>query len=105
MAPQRHNDSRRQRFGGEGQWPDYQRCLEKAPLSKERGGLDRSSADFDWCKLAARFGWSIQEAAKTLLEVSERAQERRELGDPGYVNVTARNAAITLNLLRRSQKS
>lgn len=69
------------------------RCLERAPLSKERGGPDRSSADFDWCKLAARFSWSIDETAKKLLEVSEKAQERRDLGDPGYVNVTAKNAA------------
>jgi hypothetical protein len=41
-------------------------------------------ADHDWCKWAARFGWSIEEAADKLLEVSEKAQERRSLGDPGY---------------------
>jgi hypothetical protein len=51
--------SRRQRLGGERQLPDYQRCLDRAPLSKEHGGPDRSSADFDFCKWAARFGWSV----------------------------------------------
>jgi len=85
--------SRRQRLGSERQWPDYQRCLERAPVSKEHGGADRSSADFDWCKLAARFGWSIEETANKLLEVSEKARERRSLGDPGYVLITAKNAA------------
>jgi RepB DNA-primase from phage plasmid len=84
---------RRQRFGGERHPPDYQCCLERAPLSKEHGGPDRSSADFDFCKWAARYGWSIEETKKKLLEVSEKAQERRDLGDPGYVNVTAKNAA------------
>jgi hypothetical protein len=76
---------RRQRFGGKRHPPDYQCCLERAPLSKEHGGPDRSSADFDFCKWAARYGWSIEETAKKLLEVSEKAQEQRELGDPGYV--------------------
>jgi hypothetical protein len=87
--------SRSQRLSGERQWPDYQRCLERAPLSMERGGPDRSSADFDWCKLAARFGWSIETANK-LLEVSQKAQERSRLSDPGYVLVTAQNAAASV---------
>jgi hypothetical protein len=85
--------SRRQRFRGERLLPDYQRCLERAPLSKEHGGPDRSSADFDFCKRAARFGWSVEETAIKLLEVSEKAQEKRELGDRGYVLITAQNAA------------
>jgi hypothetical protein len=85
--------SRRRRFNGERQLPDYQRCLERAPQSKEHGGPDRSSADYDFCKWAARFGWSIAETESKLLEVSEKAQEKKRLGDPGYVRVTARNAA------------
>jgi hypothetical protein len=85
--------SRRQRFGSERHSPDYQRCLAMAPLSKEHGGPDRSSADFDWCKQAARFGWSVDETANKLLEVSEKARERKGLGDPGYARITAQNAA------------
>lgn len=88
--------SRRQKRRGEKQWPDYQCCLERAPLSKEHGGPDRSSADFDWCKWAARFGWSIEETANKLLEVSEKAQEKRRLGNPSYVLVTAQNAAASM---------
>jgi hypothetical protein len=85
--------SRRQRLNGVRRSPDYQLCLERAPLSKEHGGPDRSSADFDFCKWAARFGWSIEETESRLLEVSEKAQEKKSLGDPGYVRVTVQNAA------------
>jgi hypothetical protein len=95
--------SRRQRVRGQRQWPDYQRCLERAPLSKEHGGPDRSSADFDWCKWAARFGWSIEETANKLLEVSAKAQEQRSLGDPGYVRVTAQNAADSVAVRDRQR--
>jgi hypothetical protein len=84
---------RRQRLNGVRRPPDYQLCLERAPLSKEHGGPDRSSADFDFCKWAARYGWSIEETESRLLEVSEKAQQKKSLGDPGYVRVTVRNAA------------
>lgn len=95
--------SRRRRLSGEKEWPDYQRCLNRAPLSKEHGGPDRSSADFDWCTWAARFGWSVDETTIKLLENSEKAQERRELGDPGYAHVTAQNAADSVALEGRQQ--
>lgn len=83
---------RRQRLESERHSPDYQRCLERAPLSKEHRGPDKSSADFDWCKQAARLGWSIEEIASKLLEVSEKARKKRGLGDPGYARITAKNA-------------
>jgi hypothetical protein len=73
-------------------WPDYQRFLVGAPPSKE-GGPDRSKADFFWCKKAAERGWSIEEVANKLLEVSARAQERARLRDEGYALITAKNAA------------
>jgi hypothetical protein len=34
------------RSEGEGQWPDYQRCVVGAPPAKEGDGQDRSRADF-----------------------------------------------------------
>ena len=44
--------------------------------------------------MAAQRGWSIEETAQKLLEVSEKAQERARLqGDEGYALVTAQNAA------------
>ena len=86
--------SRRQtRSGGERLWPDYQRCLAGAPLSKEGGSPDRSIADFFWCKLAVQRGWSIEETTNKLLEVSAKAQERARLHDEGYALITAQNAA------------
>jgi hypothetical protein len=37
-------------------------------------GPDRSMADFFWCMMAAQRGWSIEETASKLLEVSAKAQ-------------------------------
>ncbi len=67
----------------ERQWPDYQRCVLGAPPSRD-GNADRSLADFFWCKMSAQRGWSIEETANKLLEVSEKAQERVRLRDEGY---------------------
>jgi hypothetical protein len=33
-------------------------------------------ADFFWCMMAAQRGWSTEETAKKLMEVSAKAQER-----------------------------
>jgi hypothetical protein len=35
-------------------------------------------ADFFWCMMAAQRGWSIEETANKLMEVSARAQERAQ---------------------------
>jgi hypothetical protein len=40
-------------------------------------------ADFFWCMMAAQRGWSIEETAHKLLEVSAKAQERARLHDEG----------------------
>jgi hypothetical protein len=77
----------------ERQWPDYQRCLLGAPRSNSGDGPDRSLADFFWCKMAAQRGWSIEETAHKLVQVSEKAQERARCRDEGYARVTAENAA------------
>jgi hypothetical protein len=74
-------------------WPDYERCVAGAPPSKEGPGPDRSMADFFWCLMASQRGWSIEETACKLLEVSGKAQERARLGDEGYALITAQNAA------------
>ena len=42
---------------------------------------------------AAQRGWSIEETANKLMEVSARAQERARLYDEGYALITAQNAA------------
>jgi hypothetical protein len=43
--------------------------------------------------MAAQRGWSIEETAKKLLEVSAKAQERARLRDEGYALISAQNAA------------
>jgi hypothetical protein len=74
-------------------WPDYQQSLRGAPL-KGDGTPDRSRADFMFCKWSIERGWSIQETAEKLAEVSAKAQERiRVKDDKGYPLLTARNAA------------
>jgi hypothetical protein len=83
------NDSRLETNRG---WPDYDRCVKGAPLAKE-GGPDRSLADFVWCMMAAQRGWSIEETANKLLEVSSKAQENARRHDEGYALITAQNAA------------
>ena len=75
------------------QWPDYQRCVTNAPPSHDGDGPDRSLADFFWCMMAAQRGWSIEETAQKLIEVSEKARERVRLRDEGYALITAQNAS------------
>ena len=74
-------------------WPDYQRALSGAPLNHNGDGRDRSLADFMWCKWALERGWSVDETADRLLEVSEKAAKQAREGDEGYARVTAWNAA------------
>ncbi len=87
--------SRRRHPAAEGErtWPDYQRCVTGAPPNQQGSGPDRSMADFFWCMMAAQRGWSIEETANKLMEVSARAQERARLHDEGYALITAQNAA------------
>lgn len=85
---------RQSQLGMKRSWPDYERCVNAAPLAKDGDGPDRSKADYFWCKMAAQRGWSIEETAEKLLEVSPKAQERARLHDEGYARVTAENAAV-----------
>jgi hypothetical protein len=77
-------------------WPDYQRVLSGAPRKRD-GTPDRSVADWMWCKWAAERGWSIEETAAKLAEVSAKAEERvRVKEDKGYPLLTARKAAAAV---------
>ena len=78
-------------------WPEYQQqSLRGAPLKSDGSGPDRSKADFMWCKWAVERGWSVEETAARLVEVSEKAQQRLRVKDEGYPLLTARNAAATV---------
>ena len=58
-------------------WPDYQRCLDHAPIGTS-GNPKRTSADFVWCKIALSWGHSIENTATRLMELSTKAQENGE---------------------------
>lgn len=86
-------------------WPDYQQAFNGAPR-KDDGTPDRSLADFMWCKWAVQRGWSVEETAEKLVEVSPKAQERiRVKEDKGYALLTARNAARALDRERAPRHS
>jgi hypothetical protein len=86
-------------------WPDYQQALRGAPL-KSDGTHDRSLADFMFCKWAVERGWSIEETAEKLAEVSAKAQERIRLkADASYTLLTARNAAAAVERERSRRQT
>jgi hypothetical protein len=62
-------------------------------------------ADFNWCMTAIDWGWSIEETARKLPEVSEKARERIARKDQGYPLITAQNAAaeVARNDLKRGR--
>jgi hypothetical protein len=86
-------------------WPDYARSLAGAPPRLQGNGPDRSMADYNWCMTAIDWGWSVEDTAAKLPEVSEKAAERIRLNDKGYPLVTAQNAAaaVAQNDLKRGR--
>ena len=84
-------------------WPDYQRALQGAPMSREGGGPDRSLADFMWSKWSVQRGWTVEETAAKLAEVSDKAREKGSR-DKGYALLTARNAAAALDRDRDNRR-
>jgi hypothetical protein len=86
-------------------WPDYERALRGAPLKKHGSGPDRSLADYMFCRWAAQRGWTAEEIAIKLVEVSPKAQEQARRGDEGYAKVTAWNAVQAANLDRSYRQS
>ncbi len=81
----------RQRPSARG-WPNYQRCVENAPPARSGGRPDISRADFTFCLLAIDWGWSAEETAARLMELSGKAQENGE----AYALRTARNASAAI---------
>ena len=87
-----------------GQWPSYEESLARAGPNQEGTGPDRSSADFWWCYFALKNGFGKQETEAKLLEVSERARERKD-SDKGYAKVTVENAAARLEQNQRRSRA
>jgi len=86
-------------------WPQYAISLAGAPPRRDGSGPDQSMADFSWCMTAIDWGWSVEDTAAKLPEVSEKAAERVRLNDKGYPLVTAQNAAsaVASNDLKRGR--
>jgi hypothetical protein len=83
-------------------WPSYAISLASVGLNRSGSGPDRSVADFKWCMTAIDWGWSIEETARKLSEVSEKTRQKLDLGDKGYPLLTAQNAAAEVQ--RNDQK-
>jgi hypothetical protein len=74
-------------------WPDYDRCVQGAPLNQAQTGPDISRADFFWSMLAAQRGWDTDAIAARLMQLSAKARENGE----EYARVTAENATATVS--------
>jgi hypothetical protein len=75
---------------GPTKWPDYQRCLDRAPPSQtQRGKTRQSIADFTWSMIAASWGWQPTEIAQQLMHISAKAKENGE----AYARQTATRAS------------
>jgi hypothetical protein len=86
-------------------WPDYEQALRGAPMKKHGDGPDRSLADYMFCRWAAQRGWTAEEIAIKLTEVSSKAQEQARRGDEGYAKVTAWNAVQAVSRDRSHRQS
>lgn len=73
-------------------WPSYEFCLKHAPMTHGEDRPDISRADFTWCRTAIEWGWSIQDTARRLMELSSKAKENGQR----YAVLTATNAAASV---------
>lgn len=73
-------------------WPSYACCVQHAPMSHGEDRPDISRADFTWCRTAIEWGWSKEDTARRLMEISEKAKENGER----YAVLTATNAAASV---------
>jgi hypothetical protein len=69
-------------------WPDYERCVQGAPMNHGKTGPDISRADYFFALMAAQRNHSIEDIAAKLMEVSAKAKENGEQ----YARLTAENA-------------
>ncbi len=77
------------------EWPQWNRALALVP-SKPDGSKDCKPADLQFCIWAIQRGWSIEETAARLLEVSPQARERRKFKGETYAIRTAQKAAAAV---------
>lgn len=73
-------------------WPNYQFCVTHAPKAHGDDRPDISRADFTWCRTAIEWGWSTEDTAARLMQLSEKARADGER----YAVLTATNAAASV---------
>ena len=76
------------RIRGRRRWPSWLRCVQNAPPVNDGDRPDISRADFVWCMTALDWGWTRDQTAAQLMEVSSKARENGEK----YAILTATNA-------------
>lgn len=78
-------------------WPSYQYCMQGAPKAHGDDRPDISRVDFTWARTACHWGWSVDEIAARLMELSTKARTEGQR----YALLTAQNAARSVD--RESQ--
>ena len=86
---------------GNRSWPDYARCVANAPLNQSKTGPDISRADFFFSLMASQRGWSTEEIATRLMELSSKAHEN----GPEYARITAENAMAAADRGRQRNRA
>ena len=90
LPPPRVSPANLRQYRGPRKWPDYARNLAAAPRNAE-GEPDRSNADFVWCMTAIDWGWSVEDTAARLAELSAKAEQWEH-----YAMLTATKAAAAV---------
>jgi hypothetical protein len=76
-------------------WPDYQRCINGAPLSGTHDGPDISRADYTWAKIALeKFRWiaNPEKVVEKLFSLSSKAKEKKPDAGREYCRLTVERA-------------
>ncbi len=82
-------------------WPNYQRCIQRAPKARGEDRPDVSRADFVWARAAYYWGHSVDDIAVRLMELSSKARAEGER----YAVLTAQNAARSVDRQSKPSKS
>jgi hypothetical protein len=82
-------------------WPDYERCVQGAPLNHSGTAVDISRADYFFALLCAQRGHAIEEITARLMEESPKARENGER----YARITAENATAAAERGRQRSRT
>jgi hypothetical protein len=82
-----------------GRWPDYEFCVQRAPVAHGGDKPDISRADFTWAMTALDWGQKAEDVQARLMELSDKAKEN----GPDYAAKTVTNAAAAV-LRRRGRE-